>query len=292
MSLTFRKMHGLGNDFVILDNRDYGYSLTADEVRHLADRRQGIGCDQVIVLEKPHKDRDKVDAFMRIFNADGSEAGACGNATRCVASLLMGETNREVVAIETLAGVLIGRAVQTGAEASLIEIDMGRPKFEWSSIPMARDMDTRRLDLRLDDPHGLSLAGPSAVNMGNPHCVFFVDTLEALDVASLGAAVERHALFPEGCNVSFAHITSPDTIRVRVWERGAGLTSACGSAACAVGVAAARRNLAERRTKILLDGGALTITWREADDHVLMAGPIAATFHGVIDPGLLSRAIG
>lgn len=270
MPLQFRKMHGLGNDFVILDNRLGDKSFTPEQIRQIADRRFGVGCDQLMLLEPSRT--PGADCFMRIYNPDASEAGACGNGTRCVADMLMKEGSKTSCVIETVSGLLACRAV----ENDLVEVDMGAPRLNWNEIPLSEERDT--LHLGIGD--GDTLSDPVAVSMGNPHCVFFVRDVEKFPVESLGPSVERHALFPERTNVEFAQIMSPSKIRMRVWERGTGVTQACGSGACATMVAAARRGLTSRKAEIVLDGGSLFLEWREGDDHVLMTGPVAHVFDG------------
>jgi diaminopimelate epimerase len=268
---NFVKMHGLGNDFVVIDAREAGFPLGAARARAIADRRTGIGCDQLIVIERP---RDaKAAAFMRIHNADGSEVSACGNATRCVAALLLGETGGELLTIETAAGLLEARPAPAGAVA----VDMGKPRLDWRQIPLARAQDTLHVDLALGP-----LADPVCTSMGNPHATFFVPDVEAIDLAKLGPALEHHALFPERANIGIAQVLSPSRIRLRVWERGAGITLACGTGACAALVAAQRRGIAGRSAEIVVDGGTLAIAWRE-DGHVLMTGPVATSFAGSFD---------
>jgi diaminopimelate epimerase len=275
----FRKMHGLGNDFVVLDARARPMSLDPARARSIADRRTGIGCDQVIVIAPPQA--SGADARMRIFNPDGSEVGACGNATRCVAWLLMRESGRPHVVIETTAGLL--RAEATGADR--VTVAMGPPHLEWQSIPLAGPADTLRLPISAGP-----LSDPVAVSMGNPHAVFFVPDAEAVDLAALGPGIEHHPLFPERTNVEVAQILpSPDPdcgrIRMRVWERGAGITLACGTGACATLVAAVRRGLCPRRADLILDGGVLRIEWPEGG-AVRMNGAVATSFTGLIDPSL------
>lgn len=262
MSLSFRKMHGLGNDFVIV--KAARGAFTADQIRHIADRRLGIGCDQFIVMEPSAS----ADIFMRIYNTDGSEAGACGNGTRCVAAVL----GKPVSTIETVSGILKCRLLDDG----LVEVDMGAPRLDWKDIPLSEEKDT--LHLGIGD--GDTLTDPVAVSMGNPHCVFFVSNVEKMPIETLGPAVERNSLFPKRTNVEFAEILSPSKIRMRVWERGAGVTMACGSGACATIVAAVRRGLSARKAEIVLDGGSLFLEWRESDGHVLMTGPVADVFEG------------
>jgi len=274
-------MHGLGNDFLVVDARAEPFVIGPAAVRALADRRRGIGFDQLIVIEPP---RAGEDAFMRIFNADGGEVAACGTATRCIARLIFEETGKPIAKMRTNAGLLIGRP----SDGDAISVDIGAPKFDWKDIPLAERMDTRTLDLQIgpiDDP---ILRQPSAVNVGNPHCIFFVERADAFDLEKIGPLVENHPLFPERCNASLAEIRAPDQIRLRVWERGAGITGACGTAACASVAAAARRGLAGRHATVELDGGPLDIEWRTEDDHIVMTGPAAQTYTGEIDPSLLS----
>lgn len=260
-------MHGLGNDFVVVKAAD---GFTADMTVRLADRRFGVGCDQVLLMDAPQNAR--ADLFMRIYNPDGSEAQACGNGTRCVADYWMRENSRDECVIETMAGLL--QCARTAGD--MVRVDMGVPRLEWQQIPLAEERDTLHLGLI-----GGDLTDPVAVNMGNPHTVFFVPQVEQIDLAGLGAQVERHVLFPERTNVEFAQIKADDKIRVRVWERGTGVTQACGSGACATMVAAVRRGLTGRKAEIMLDGGSLFLEWRAEDDHVLMTGPVASVFEGV-----------
>jgi len=276
-ALPFIKMHGLGNDFVVFDARTAPIRLTRAERHAMASRRTGIGCDQIITIEPSAR----ADAFMRVHNADGGEVEACGNATRCVAARLMAEDGRDQVVIETLAGLLEARA--SGADVS---VDMGEARHDWREIPLAEAADTLHLDLHVGSAETPDLADPVAVNIGNPHIVFFVADAEAIDVAQHGAALETAALFPERVNVSIVQVVSVEVLRVRVWERGVGITAACGTAACAAMVAAARRGLTGRGGEVRLDGGALRIDWRE-DGHVMMRGPVAVAFAGEIDPGAL-----
>jgi diaminopimelate epimerase len=278
MDVPFVKMHGLGNDAVIIDGRAIALRLDERLVRALADRRRGVGCDQLILIETPTK--PGAAAAIRFWNADGGEVAACGNGSRCVAAHLMAEAGVRALDLETKAGVLHCEA----AGDDRVLIDMGKPKLAWQDIPLAERMDTRKIDVSVGPIDAPVLFGPGAVNMGNPHCIFFVDNVEAYDLARLGPMLEHHPMFPERANVSLAEVRGPDTIRLRVWERGAGLTQACGTAACAVVVAASRRGLANRRAEVSLDGGALMIEWRESDDHVLMTGPVAGVFKGSFSP--------
>ncbi len=272
----FLKMHGLGNDFVVIDAREESCAISEPQARRIADRRIGVGCDQLIVLEPPSN--GAADLFMRIRNPDGREAEACGNATRCVAALLMDEAGRDRLTIETLAGLLEAER----AEGGLVAVDMGPAYLEWDRIPLREACDTLELDLT----QGL-LSRPVAVGMGNPHAVFFVADAEAVDLRQLGPRLETDSWFPQGANISVAQVTGADRIRLRVWERGAGITLACGSGACATGVAAFRRGLTGRRSEVVLDGGSLTIEWR-ADGHVVMTGPVATSFSGRLDDALLA----
>ncbi len=268
---AFIKMHGLGNDFVVVDAREVPFVLDDASARALADRREGVGCDQIVVLEPPRNGR--ADVFFRFWNSDGGEVDACGNGTRCAASLIMAESGRESVAIETAAGLLGAQA----AGAGRVTVDMGAARLAWDEIPLAREQDTLHLELVCE-----SLGDPVAVNMGNPHAVFFVEDAAAVDLARLGPKLEHDPLFPERANIGIAQVTGPDQLRLRVCERGAGITRACGTGACAAAVAAARRGLTGRRVTVTLDGGALDIEWRE-DGHVTMTGPVATAFVGELD---------
>jgi diaminopimelate epimerase len=270
--LAFHKMHSLGNDFVIIDRRSGKLSLSGAQIRKIADRRHGVGCDQLLSLEPSQK----ADLFMRVHNPDGSEAEACGNGTRCVARLIMEQHMTNRARIETRADVL---AVTAGVQG--YTVDMGRPRFGWDEIPLAQAMDTLKLDLALGP-----LAGPVAVSMGNPHAVFLVDDVEAVPIEQLGPELEHHPLFPERANIGIAEVRDARTIRLRVWERGAGLTCACGSGACAALVATVRRGLTERSADLLLDGGRLRIAWNE-HDRVLMTGPATHSYQGQLHPELL-----
>jgi len=262
MRYRFHKMHGLGNDFVIFDAREKPVEMNEARARAVADRKTGVGCDQLIVLEPSRA----ADVRMRIYNSDGSEVGACGNVTRCVALLLGGDSS-----IETNAGILKGSA--TGPEP---EVDMGMPHFGWEEIPLAYAMDTDSM------PVGWTpLEAPSAVNVGNPHVIFFVEDVDAVDLARLGPQIEHDPLFPERVNVNVASIAD-GAIRLRVWERGAGLTRACGTGACATAVTAIRRKLVESPVDVHLPGGTLRIAW-EPGGSIRMRGPAVPVFTGEID---------
>jgi len=263
-------MHGAGNDFVILDARQAELPITPQGARWLADRNRGVGADQIIRLEAAAD----ADVFMRILNPDGSEAQACGNATRCVARILFEETGRDAAVVRTLAGLLPVRRT----EAGVIEADMGPARLGWADVPLAREMDTLHLPLPGD---------PAACSMGNPHASFFVPDVAAVDVATLGPRLEHDPLFPERANIGFAQVLADDAIRLVMWERGAGMTLACGSGACATLVNAHRRGLTGRRASVHLPGGSLTVTWRE-DGHVLMEGPTAVSFLGELDGARLA----
>jgi diaminopimelate epimerase len=265
----FVKMHGAGNDFVVLDARGRPLTLSPAQARHIADRRRGVGCDQIIILEPD----PEADIFMRILNADGSDSAACGNATRCVAALLAEDSGARHIQIRTAAGLLPCEILGPG----LVEADMGPPRLEWGEIPLAHAADTLHLKLACGP-----VEDPAACSMGNPHATFFVADLAHLNIETIGPILEKSRLFPERANIGFAVIEAPDRIRLRVWERGAGLTLACGSGACAAAVNAHRRGHTARTATIAMDGGDLLITWRETDGHVLMRGPALTAFAGVL----------
>lgn len=267
MARPFVKMNGTGNDFVVVDALTAPFRPTAEEARALCDRQAGEGCDQLIAIEPS----GTADAFMRVWNADGGQVETCGNALRCIGWLLMEASGRDRVRIDTAAGV----TEATRAGDHRVTVDMGAPRLDWDQIPLAEEMDTRGIELQvgpIDAPH---LHTPGAVSMGNPHVVFFVkDEPDDALVRGTGSLIEHHPLFPEGVNVGFAQVLAPDRIRLRVWERGAGLTRACGTGACAALVAAARRGLTGRSATVEVDGGELNIDWDEASDHVFMTGPV------------------
>jgi diaminopimelate epimerase len=272
MITGFVKMHGCGNDFVVLDGRAAALGITPARAAALADRRRGVGCDQLIIIE-PAPEGFGADAFMRIRNPDGAEAGACGNATRCVVEMLARETGRRHQVIRTVAGNLPADLLDDGR----VTVDMGPAGLNWTDVPLARRMDTLHLDLALG-----AVADPAACSVGNPHATFFVADVDALPVAALGPALEVDPLFSERANIGFAQVLAPERVRLRVWERGAGLTLACGSGACAALVNAHRRGLTARRATVLMDGGELEISWRD-DGHVLMTGPVVTAFSGSVD---------
>ncbi|WP_306132682.1 diaminopimelate epimerase [Roseivivax marinus] len=261
--LPFMKMHGLGNDFVVLDARARALDVTPALARALADRHFGVGFDQLAVIGTGGEG----DAHLTFLNADGSASAACGNATRCIARFLMTETGRDRLVLTTDAGRL--EAVEAGA--GRVSVNMGPPQTDWRAVPLASETDTLHLPIDGD---------PVATGMGNPHCTFFVEDAEAVDLARFGPAIEHHPLYPERTNVQVATLTGPDRLRMRVWERGAGITLASGSSSCATAVAAARRGLTGRAVTIDLDGGTLDVDWRE--DGVWMTGPTAHVFDGVL----------
>jgi len=273
--IPFLKMHGLGNDFVIVDLRGGGSTPSQALIRAIGDRRRGVGFDQFITIEDDPS--AQVAAYMGIWNPDGSKAEACGNATRCVASLLLDELGADELRLRTEFDLLSCAR----APGDLIRINMGKPKLEWEDIPLADASDTRRIDVKLGPIDNPALWGPGAVNLGNPHAVFFVEDIENFPVEKVGPMVENHPMFPERTNVEFCEILDRNRIRMRVWERGAGITQACGSGACASVVAGVRRELIDRRCVVVLDGGPLAIEWNEGGS-VLMTGPVAKSFEGVI----------
>lgn len=270
-------MHGLGNDFVIIDTRDQTVGNMEDVSKKVACRRFGIGCDQVIFLQNS----DTADIYMKIYNPDGSEAGICGNAARCVADIVLKENKSGKVTIETVSGTLSCDR----ANDNLVTVDMGKPRLDWDKIPLAQECDTKFVPIRLpissesDDAENL----PVCVSVGNPHTVFFVGGgIEEFKVAELGPQIEKNPMFPQKTNVEFVHVIDRQTLRMRVWERGTGVTLACGSGACASAVAAMRRGYTDRKVTVQMDGGDLQIEWREEDDHVYMTGPVAYSFEGTI----------
>jgi len=278
--LPFIKMHGLGNDFVIFDARLETIKLTHRALRMVASRRMGIGCDQIITLEPSNR----ADVFMRIHNADGGEVEACGNGTRCVAAHLMEEEECNHLTIETLAGLL--RVKKDGESVS---VDMGIARHEWNEIPLSAPVDTLHLSLNAGSPEAPALEDPVAINIGNPHVVFFVNDAVGIDLVRYGSEIEKHEMFPNRVNVSVAQVLNSTNLRVRVWERGVGLTAACGTAACAAFVAAARRGLVSFKGAVQLDGGVLEIEWHR-DGHVVMTGPASLSFIGKVDLEALLKA--
>ncbi len=266
--VSYLKMNGLGNNFVVLDGREKPISLSRDQVRWIADSDTGIGCDQLIVLEVPSA--EGCDIFMRIYNNDGGEVAACGNATRCVAAVIGKETGKSRILIQTEAGLLSGVV-----EGENVVVDMGVPKFDWQSIPLAEEFgDTRGIELQIGPIDAPVLHTPSVVNVGNPHAIFWVKgDPDNYDLDLFGPMLENHPVFPERANISLAQVLSAQKVKLRVWERGVGLTKACGTAACAVVAAGVRKGLVERKIDVYLPGGVLALEWRQSDSHILMAGP-------------------
>lgn len=281
--IPFLKMNGLGNDFVVWDAREAPVRLDPQAIRRIGARDGGIGFDQMITVERSPAG---ADAFMRIHNRDGGEVDACGNATRCIGRLLMEESGGTAATIETNAGLL--KALATDSPRR-ITVDMGRPRFAWNEIPLAEEFhDTRAIELQIGPIDAPILHTPSVVNVGNPHAIFWVRDLDAYDLSRIGPMLENHPMFPERANISLAHVLSDKEVEIRVWERGVGLTRACGTAACAVGVAAARDLRTGRKVRVLLPGGPLDIEWRESDDHMLMTGDTEVEFEGLLDPETLT----
>jgi diaminopimelate epimerase len=276
------KMNGLGNEILVLDLRGAGLTVSAAEARAIA-QTKGLAFDQLMALHDPRS--GGVTAFMTIFNADGSQASACGNGTRCVAWTLLRDGARDDLILETAAGRLACRRIGEWS----FEVEMGQPRLGWRDIPLARaEADTRAIDLSFGPADAPVLQNPAVVNMGNPHAIFFVDDIAAYDLAAIGLALEHDPIFPERANISLARFVSRDHIELRVWERGVGLTRACGSAACAALVVAARMDLTGRRATVSLPGGDLDILWRERDDMVVMTGPVAFEFETRLDPTLFA----
>ncbi|MEP2531727.1 diaminopimelate epimerase [Shimia sp.] len=269
-NLPFMKMHGLGNDFVVVDARARAVALTNRQITAIAHRHCGVGFDQLAVITS-----DSHDGHLTFYNADGSTSAACGNATRCIARHIMDETGQTALQLTTDRGTLLAR----DAGGGLTSVNMGQPQLDWREIPLAQDVDTRELPID---------GAPTATGMGNPHCTFFVDNVDSVDLDAFGAVHEHHALFPERTNVQIAQLIGEDHIRMRVWERGVGITMASGSSSCATAVAAARRGLTGRKVQIDLDGGTLWIDW--ADDGVWMTGPTMHVFSGEFTQSFLESA--
>jgi diaminopimelate epimerase len=271
--VPFLKMHGLGNDFVILDGRTTPLALSLERRQIIAHRQLGVGCDQLIVLEPP-SDRE-ADVFMRIYNPDGSEAGACGNATRCVASLVMDEAKTDQVTVQTISGLLESQRVGVGANGlPVISVDMGPAKLDWRDIPVREPCDTKRMPVSIGP-----LRDPVGTNMGNPHATFFVADAMSHELDPAAAELERHPFFPERVNVGLAQMIGENRLRLRVYERGTGFTLACGSGACAAGVAAARLELAGRKVEVVVEHGTLIVEWMR-DGRVSMTGGTALSYKG------------
>jgi diaminopimelate epimerase len=280
----FRKMNGLGNDFVVIDSRGLALEIDEAAARRITDRKRGVGCDQLIILENS----TRADVFMRILNNDGSEVDACGNAARCIGRLILDETGRADATIETRADVLsAGNAAGlAGGNLRAVSVDMGVPRFHWRDIPLSvAAEDTRAVPL---DVSGFKAGLPgtfAAANVGNPHAIFWVTDVNAHEIERVGPLLELHPMFPERVNVSFVAVQSRSHIVQRVWERGAGLTLACGTGACAAAVAAMRAGFTERLVTVTLPGGDLVIEWR-ADERMIMTGPVSIAFEGRLSPAL------
>jgi diaminopimelate epimerase len=278
---SFIKMNGLGNEIVVVDMRAGPQAITAADALAAA---VAAPYDQLMAVYPPRA--AGTDAFVRIYNNDGSEAGACGNGMRCVADILFKQSGNSTLTVETQAGLL---ACFRGPAPLTSTVDMGQPRFQWNEIPLAEAfLDTRAIELQVGPIDHPILHSPSAVSMGNPHAVFWVDDVSAYDLGKIGPLLERHPIFPDRANISLAQVASPDRMIVRTWERGAGLTRACGSAACAAAVCAVRTGRTGRRVTVTLPGGDLAIEWREADGHVLMTGPVEYEFEGRFDPALFA----
>jgi diaminopimelate epimerase len=280
----FVKMNGLGNEIVVVDMRPAPAAITPAEARAAA-APNGAPYDQLMALYPART--PGTDAFVRIFNNDGSESGACGNGTRCVADILFGETGKSALTFETKAGLL---NCWKGPAPLTSTVDMGAPRFDWRDIPLAEEFrDTRAIELQIGPIDAPVLHSPSAVSMGNPHAIFWVDDVDAHDLARFGPLLENHPIFPERANITLAAVKSREHLVIRTWERGAGLTQACGSAACAAAVSAARTRRTGRKVTVTLPGGDLLIEWRESDNHVLMTGPVAYEYEGRFDPALFAE---
>lgn len=277
MNVQFHKMNGLGNEIVVIDARDGQLALDADAARLIGNPATGPGCDQIMVIEPGRKG---ADVWTSIWNNSGEEVEACGNGARCVAAHMFKETGATELSMGTLGGTIIA----TDAGDGNITIDMGTPRFDWQDIPLSEEIrDTRAIELQIGPIDNPILHSPSVANVGNPHAIFWVDDPDAYDLEKIGPMLENHPIFPERANISLAQVIDDRTIRTRVWERGAGATRACGTAACAIGVSAARTGRTGRDVSVHLPGGPLHIKWRDADDHILMTGPAEFEFSGEID---------
>jgi diaminopimelate epimerase len=282
----FVKMNGLGNEILVLDLRKDPVDVKPEDARALA-RPEAVPFDQIMALYPART--PGTDAFVRIYNNDGSESGACGNGMRCIAQFVAQESGKDVVNFETRAGL---SSCKIEAAPNTITVDMGKPRFGWQAIPLAEEFrDTRHIELQVGPIDAPILHSPSVVNVGNPHAIFWVDDVHAYDLARLGPLLENHPIFPERANISLCKVAARDHLIVRTWERGAGLTRACGSAACASAVAAARLKLADRKVRVTLPGGDLIVEWRERDDHILMTGPAETEFTGKLDAAMLGATV-
>ena len=280
-AIPFRKMNGLGNDFVVLDARSRAIAIDETKARAIANRSTGIGCDQLIMIEPS----TSADVAMRIWNNEGFEVESCGNASRCIADLLFNETKRKRITIDTKGGFLVAERNGSG----LVTVDMGVPRFGWKDIPLSQPFhDTRHIELQVGPIEAPLIHSPSVVNVGNPHCIFWVKDLDVVNLAKVGPMLDFHPLFPERANISLARVETRGHLSLKVWERGAGLTRACGTAACAALAAGVRVKLVDRQCRVSLPGGDLMMEWRAADDHILMTGPVAYEFEGTIPAELLA----
>ncbi len=279
--IAFRKMNGLGNDFVVIDARTRAISISDDQARAIANRTTGIGCDQLIVMENS----SLADVKMRIWNAEGGEVESCGNASRCIADIVMDEKGEDSATIYTKGGFLVG----TRAGKLQVTMDMGKPKFNWDKIPLSEKFaDTRHIELQVGPIDAPLMHSPSVVNVGNPHCIFWVKDLDVVNLGRVGPMLEHHPLFPERANIEMAKVVARNHVIVNVWERGAGLTKACGTAACAVMAAGFRIKMIDRAARVTLPGGDLMMSINEETEHVIMTGPLAYDYEGVIPEGLLT----
>ena len=280
-AIAYRKMNGLGNDFVVIDARERPVSISEGQARAIADRKTGIGCDQLIVMEKS----SLADVRMRIWNAEGGEVESCGNASRCIADIVMDERGSNSVTIDTKGGFLVGKR----AGALMVTIDQGKPRFDWDQIPLAEKFaDTRHIELQVGPIDAPLMHSPSVVNVGNPHCIFWVNDLDVINLGRVGPMLENHPLFPERANIEMAKVVSRDHVIVNVWERGAGLTKACGTAACAVMAAGYRIKIIDAKCRVTLPGGDLMMAVDVDTGHIIMTGPLAYEYEGVLPEGLLS----
>ena len=279
MTLHFRKMNGLGNDFVVLDARKTPIAISEAQARAIANRKTGIGCDQLIVMENS----SIADVRMRIWNAEGGEVPSCGNASRCIADLMFDELGATSTTIDTKGGFLLAKK----AGDHLVTIDQGMPKFDWKDIPLSEVFaDTRHIELQVGPIDAPLLHSPSVINVGNPHCIFWVNDLDVVDLSRVGPMLEHHPLFPERANISLAKVVARDHVLLKVWERGTGLTLACGTAACATMAAGHRIKIIDAKCTITLPGGDLFMSVNE-EGHIIMTGPAALDFEGTLPEGLL-----
>jgi diaminopimelate epimerase len=280
-AIAFRKMNGLGNDFVVIDARERPVDMSEAQARAIADRTSGIGCDQIIVMEKS----SLADVRMRIWNAEGGEVESCGNASRCIADIVMNEKVATSATIETKGGFLMGQR----AGKLMVTIDNGKPRFDWDQIPLSEKFaDTRHIELQVGPIDAPLMHSPSVVNVGNPHCIFWVRDLDVVNLGRVGPMLENHPLFPERTNVEMVKVVSRTHVIVNVWERGAGLTQACGTAACAVMAAGHRIKIIDSHCRVTLPGGDLMMSIDESNGHVIMTGPLSYDYEGVLPDGLLA----